>query len=641
MNMNSLTPQLVAAKELPRGTRVCEPRQLRPQRGKWGPLAVPSSGFRPAGRVRIAGIRIANFALLAALVLAGVNGPAQARPGNPPITVANTTPAVVLPPVATPVTTVTGGTLLAESSAGGDPAAAPSSGPLPAPAGSGSEAALQAHTQGKIIEKFRADNLDLKTALALFASQNDLNIVPDNDVVGTVTLDVHNLPLDQMMRALLEAGDYSWQEENGLIRVRNTETRTFTVDYLRLKRQGLGNTIATLESATAGTGTGSSGGGGGGVGGGGSGGGSGSGSGNSASSSSVNITADNTTDFWTELRTDLMQMLTDEGKHSLAMNKTAGIIEVTDRPSVLKRVEHYLNVTEKSINQQVDIEARIYDVTLNDEFQYGIDWSVVAQYYTMYSGGAVSALGGLGAAGSTLPLVIGSNPIQQANTLSLLFTNIALGNTAHPINSSAAVQALKTQGTVEVLAKPRIRALNNQTALIKVGQELPFFSVTAINSQSQSGNQTISGDIITTITVGTILSITPQISDAGWIAMDVTPVLTSLVAVDTSPDKTATAPVLDTKQASTLVRVQNDMTVVLGGLIQTEKDNSDNKVPLLGDIPFLGKALFAGTYRNKSKSELVIFLTPHIVNGNERSVAGPDVGFEIPTNSVTGSLSRH
>ena len=92
---------------------------------------------------------------------------------------------------------------------------------------------------------------------------------------------------------------------------------------------------------------------------------------------------------------------------------------------------------------------------------------------------------------------------------------------------------------------------------------------------------------------------------------------------------------------SACTKLYSDMTVVLGGLIQTEKDNSDNKVPLLGDIPFLGKALFAGTYRNKSKSELVIFLTPHIVNGNEHSVAGPDVGFEIPTNSVTGSLSRH
>ena len=106
---------------------------------------------------------------------------------------------------------------------------------------------MRQHTHGKIIEKFRADNLDLKTALALFASQNDLNIVVDNDVEGLVTLDVHNLPLDQMMDALLDAGDCSWSEDNGLIRVRNTETGTYVVDYLRLRRNGLGHNTASLS----------------------------------------------------------------------------------------------------------------------------------------------------------------------------------------------------------------------------------------------------------------------------------------------------------------------------------------------------------------------------------------------------------
>src|ERR1017187_2789828 len=287
--------------------------------------------------------------------------------------------------------------------------------------------------------------------------------------------------------------------------------------------------------------------------------------------------------------------LSDAGKNSQAINKTAGVIEVTDRPSVLKKVEHYLMVTEHNINRQVDIEAKIYDVTLNDQFQYGIDWNVVAQYYEQSTLGPLGSLGSLGV--SALPTSIGSGSLGSP-TLSMLFTNFSIvDKNQHPvpINTGAAIQALQTQGTVDVLAKPRIRALNNQMALIKVGQELPFFSVSYVNSQSSSGNQTISGDIITTITVGTILSITPQISEDNWIAMDVSPVLTSLVAGDTSPDKTATSPVLDTKQASALVRVRNDMTVILGGLIQTEKDNNNNKVPLLGDIPFLGKALFSGT----------------------------------------------
>ena len=472
--------------------------------------------------------------------------------------------------------------------------------PATSPATAG-QAALEQHTQGKIIEKFHADNLDLKTALALFASQNDLNIVPDNDIAGTVTLDVHNLPLDQMMTALLEAGDCSWHEDHGLIRVRNTETRTFAVDYLRLKRDGIGNSSATLNPATA------------------SGGGSGGGSSGSGSTggSSVNVTADNATDFWTELRAELSLILTSEGKNSMAINKTAGLIQITDRPSALKKAEDYLNATEQCINRQVDIEIKIYDVTLNDAFQFGIDWNHVASAYA----------GSIGFGTTTLPVAIGSGSALGNSSLGGLTTSPAGGITSSlnslvfsNMNTSAAITALKTQGNVQVVAAPRIRTLNNQTALVKVGEELPFFAQNTINSQSAGGNQVSSGDTVTTVTVGTILSITPQISQDGWIAMDISPVLTSLVQIDTSPGAgTATAPVLSDKQASTLARVRNDTTVVLGGLIQTEKDQNDTKVPVLGDVPWLGR-LFTGTYHAKTKNELVIFVTPHIVESDERSV---------------------
>src|SRR5437879_4099236 len=117
------------------------------------------------------------------------------------------------------------------------PAAAPAPQPVAAAPAQPPEAPPVAD---KTLAAFKATDLDLKSALAAFARDNDLNIVPDNDVTGTVTLDVHNLPLRQMMRALLEASDCTWHEEGGLIRVRNTETRTFNIDYLRLARAGIG-----------------------------------------------------------------------------------------------------------------------------------------------------------------------------------------------------------------------------------------------------------------------------------------------------------------------------------------------------------------------------------------------------------------
>src|ERR1019366_1130593 len=145
----------------------------------------------------------------------------------------------------------------------------------------------------------------------MFARNNGLNIVPDNDVLGTVTLDLRDLPLQQVMRALLEAADCSWHEEGGLIRVRNTETRTFAVDYLRLSRKGIGQSSALMASGT------SSGGQGGSSGGGGQGGGAGGSQGATGfGSSSVNLTANNPIDFWTELKVELSSMLTERGKQT-------------------------------------------------------------------------------------------------------------------------------------------------------------------------------------------------------------------------------------------------------------------------------------------------------------------------------------
>jgi len=292
-------------------------------------------------------------------------------------------------------------------------------------------------------------------------------------------------------------------------------------------------------------------------------------------------------------------------------------------------VEHYLLGVDKSVHRQVEIEARLYDVTLSDQFQFGIDWVHVAKAYggALAFGGATLpvATGGAQLLDSSLGGLNRASPVGDpdsakpgGNPTTLVFQNF---------NTAAAVNALKQQGTVEVISTPRIRTLNNQTALIKVGEEVPFFNTsTTILPGTTAGTSTVlQQTLVTSITIGTILSITPQISDDDWISLDISPVLTSLKSVATPPvsatgggggggggTSTATAPDLDTKQASTLVRVRDGTTVVLGGLIQTQKAKSEKKIPILGDIPLLGK-LFTGTFRFNQKKELVIFVTPTIV----------------------------
>jgi MSHA type pilus biogenesis protein MshL len=482
----------------------------------------------------------------------------------------------------------------------------------------------------KTLYSFQADGLELRSALASFARANSLNIVPDNDVTGTVTLEIRDLPLNEMMRALLEASDCIWSSEGGLIRVHNTETRTFYVDYLRLSRKGVGQSSAVLNSGTTGgsSGGGTSGGGGGG-GGGNGGGGNGGGGGGSTSwgGSSINLTADNPIDFWKELKEELGFVLTEKGKGSLSINMTAGILQVTDRPSALKRVENYLKGVETSIHRQVDLEARVYSVTLSDQFQFGIDWVHVAKAYG----------GSLGFGGATLPVANGGSQLADSALGGL---NRTVGSTTpgdnlstivfKNFNTEAAINALQLQGTVEVISKPRVRTLNNQTAMIKVGEDVPFFnsSTTFLPGSTFQGSIPLQQTVVSTITVGTILSLTPQISEDNWVSLDISPVLTSLKAVvlggigsgSSSGSTSATAPDLDTKQASTIVRVHDGNTIVIGGLIQTQKSKNLKKIPLLGDIPWIGRVLFTGTFEAKQKNELVIFVTPHIIQADEPSI---------------------
>lgn len=437
---------------------------------------------------------------------------------------------------------------------------------------------------------FSAKDLDIRDALAMFARSNELNIVPDPDVTGVVSVEFRNLPIEKCLEAILGAFGYYAEASGGLIRVRNLRTEFFTVDYLRLIRTGNGSSSANISSASgesSGGGAGSAGG---------SGGGGDSGGGDSTS---VSISKSDSVDFWSEIETQLKEMLSPVGK--IAINRVSGTIMVTDQKSTVDRISTYLKHIKKTLHRQVDLEAQIYELVLNDEFHFGIDWQNVmikAGEWAMSSGGVPA---GIPSSNLIVDNPIGGNtPGQPA--LSLAITKD---------ETKIVIDALKEMGNLEVVSQPRIRTLNNQSAMIKVGTDKPFFRKSSNVITANGGTQTQSNVEVNSITIGTILSLTPQISDDGWITMDISPVITRLVNTARGPDG-STAPEVDIKQASSLVRIPQGSTVVIGGLIQNERYKTTRKVPILGDIPGLGYA-FRGVYDDTRKTELVIFITPTIV----------------------------
>ncbi len=168
------------------------------------------------------------------------------------------------------------------------------------------------------------------------------------------------------------------------------------------------------------------------------------------------------------------------------------------------------------------------------------------------------------------------------------------------------VRALEVAGKTEILSRPSILARNNQQATITVGQEVPLVTNTRVTDQNA---------VINTVQyreIGIILRVTPFITPDGLVEMIVAPEISSLSDRTVDIGNNATAPVIEKRSADTVVVTPSGKTVVIGGLIATQKINQDRKVPLLGDIPLLGYA-FKRKVKQDTKTELLIFMTPTVI----------------------------
>jgi general secretion pathway protein D len=163
----------------------------------------------------------------------------------------------------------------------------------------------------------------------------------------------------------------------------------------------------------------------------------------------------------------------------------------------------------------------------------------------------------------------------------------------------------------EILSRPSILTRNNQQATIMVGQSVPIITNSRVSDQTNTTINTVQYQDI-----GIILRVTPFITADGLVEMIVSPEISSLSATTVPISNTVASPVIDKRSADTVVVTPSDRTVVIGGLISTQTTNRDNKIPILGDIPILGAA-FKRKTKADVKTELLIFLTPHVVRNPE------------------------
>ncbi len=263
----------------------------------------------------------------------------------------------------------------------------------------------------------------------------------------------------------------------------------------------------------------------------------------------------------------------------------------------------------------VYIEALIMEVNANKAFNIGVEWRGLKDTGSitgMDSGKAVAIIGS-GGAGSTTPggynildsLTTGTSAAFPSGfSMGIVGAGIKIGGILFP-NIGAVVQAYKTDSEVSILSTPQLMTLDNEEAEINVGSNVPY--ITRQDSTATSSTYPVNYNTYEYKDVGVVLNITPHINEENFIRLKISQQVTKVTSASTSATPTTLK-----RTAKTTVVVKDNETIVIGGLVGDSTQDNTYKVPLLGDIPLLGW-LFKTNSTSREKTNLYVFLTPHIV----------------------------
>jgi MSHA type pilus biogenesis protein MshL len=306
----------------------------------------------------------------------------------------------------------------------------------------------------------------------------------------------------------------------------------------------------------------------------------------------------------------------------LIINKSTGVIMVTDYPINLNRIASYLETVEGSSQRQVTIQAKIMEVILSDEFKEGINWKTIQSLprFTNFAWGLTDRTGKTGFPGTSGGYVSGSGTGTGTSSTTITVPDVfkikpfggllAIGAGGADVVLSDIMQAISEQGDIKILSSPTISTLNNQKAVIRVGNQDVYFVTGAVATQT-----TVTQFIQPmTIDIGILLDVTPQIAEDGTIIMNIHPSITDKTGEKMTPDGKTTFPLLSVRETDTTVRVRNGQTIIIAGLMQERNEEHYTGFPVLQSIPVVG-GLFRYKTGIKKNTELVIMITPTLQVG--------------------------
>ena len=501
-------------------------------------------------------------------------------------------------------------------------------------------------------------NVDIRSLLFAIARDARLNLDVHPDLAGTVSMNAIDQTLPEILdRAALQVNmRYEMEGRNLFVMPDAPVLRHYRVDYLNVAREARSEIGASTSIAR---------------------GGSGGGAGNSSNSTLTNNSHNR---FWETLTQNIRDLLRETDKiipeggeaaapaaapapapapapaasapagaaapvtpapaparfresASVIANPETGVISVRATYRQHMRVREFIDRVMKSAGRQVMIEATIVEVNLSDEYQQGINWTVVRNGLPLLQ---------VGPAGSVLPSGVPvSGVIPSMANLTPSYTRIGANST---MQLFTALRLLESFGNTKVLSSPKISALNNQAALLKVTEDLVYFTLSANYTPGSAGSAPTFTLTSTpnTVSVGLVMSVMPQVGEGDEVTLILRPTLSRVVSYVDDPavpiylaqarndgldvsEISSRIPQIQTREMESVIKVRSGDTAVLGGLMRDDVSGTTDQTPGIGSVPGLGE-LFKYKKKASSKSELVIFLRPTVVSS--ASLTGDHQPFE-------------
>jgi MSHA biogenesis protein MshL len=349
---------------------------------------------------------------------------------------------------------------------------------------------------------------------------------------------------------------------------------------------------------------------------------------------STDVSTTSSTDFWADLKSSIEAIVgSKEAGRSVVVSPQSGVLVIRAMPDELRNVDAYLKATQLAVDRQVILEAKILEVELNDSYQSGVNWASFASIKSSHDNRVSGGVIGPGASLTPLPFA-GGQPAVITDPGSGLSASsgFSLSNAANAAGSmfglavqtsnfAALLSFLETQGTVHVLSSPRVAAVNNQKAVLKIGTDEFFVTgVTSTTNSTASGSTTIPSVTLQAFFSGVVLDVTPQIDEKGNILLHVHPSVSQVSTVNKQVNLGSAGSLnlplaaSATSELDSIVRGSNGQVVAIGGLMRQSSTSDNSQVPVAGSVPVLGN-LFGAKKRVNQKRELVVLIKPTIVEG--------------------------